>query len=113
MKAKAKDLTIIPPEGYEIDEEKSTFSKIVFKEKATTLRRAVDELGWNYNGVVEIEDRHIKFPLPNCNKEWTFSVFDAVQKFCKKHIDCYPEHSSEFDAHYLYINCDCSEFFSD
>lgn len=34
-----KEIKIIPPEGYEIDKERSTFEKIVFKEikKALTL----------------------------------------------------------------------------
>ena len=34
----AKELTISIPEGYEIDKEKSTFEKIVFKEKDTKPR---------------------------------------------------------------------------
>jgi hypothetical protein len=39
-----KEITISIPEGYEIDKEKSTFEKIVFKKKEQTLPKTWEEL---------------------------------------------------------------------
>jgi len=39
-----KTLNIEIPEGYEIDQEKSTFKKIVFKKKSETLPKTFEEL---------------------------------------------------------------------
>ena len=45
-----KSVKVTPPEGYEIDEEKSTFKEIVFKEKEKELPQSFEELksitGW-------------------------------------------------------------------
>ena len=45
-----KSVKVTPPEGYEIDEEKSTFKEIVFKEKQKELPQSFEELkdvkGW-------------------------------------------------------------------
>jgi len=39
-----KELNIIPPEGYEIDKENSTFEKIVFKKTSNNLPKTWEEL---------------------------------------------------------------------
>lgn len=40
-----KTIKIIPPEGYEVDKEKSTFSEIVFKKLEPNLPMSWEELG--------------------------------------------------------------------
>jgi len=50
---KQKEITIIPPKGYEIDKEKSTFERIVFKEKKKELPKKwedLEELSGYYTG---------------------------------------------------------------
>lgn len=45
---KTKEITVIPPEGYEIDEQNSTLQRIVFKEKVKekVLPKTWEELGF-------------------------------------------------------------------
>ena len=40
-----KTLKITPPEGYEVDKEKSTFSEIIFKKIEPNLPMSWEELG--------------------------------------------------------------------
>ena len=65
-----KELKIQIPEGYEIDKEKSTFEKIVFKEKENTKPRSWKEylelntgfdgcgINWNMDGGVQTTGLH-------------------------------------------------------
>jgi hypothetical protein len=36
----------------------------------------------------------INIPLPNCNSEWTFAVWEWARTFCKKHPGFYPNHTA-------------------
>ncbi len=53
-----KEVTISIPEGYEIDKEKSTFEKIVFKKKEQSLPKTWEELeiirGWYVEDCADI-----------------------------------------------------------
>jgi hypothetical protein len=51
-KMKPKEVTVIPPEGYEIDRENSTLERIVFKEiaKVKALPKTWEELGEEVSG---------------------------------------------------------------
>ena len=65
-----KELKITIPEGYEIDKEKSTFEKIVFKKKKNTKPRSWEEylelntgfdgcgINWNMDGGVQTTGLH-------------------------------------------------------
>ena len=52
-----KDLIITPPEGYEVDKERSTFERIVFKKKSLKYKDVTEEL-------FKIEDDCVWFVTP-------------------------------------------------
>ena len=54
-----KEIAISIPEGYEIDKEKSTFEKIVFKKKEQTLPKTWKELE-RINGFIVEDDTFLK-----------------------------------------------------
>lgn len=61
FKIMQKEIKIEIPEGYEIDEEKSSFSKIVFKKIEKELPQSFEDLeridGWYVNGVYGIVEK--------------------------------------------------------
>ena len=77
-----KEITIIQPEGYEIDKEKSTFDKIVFKKKEET------KTPWRYDNNIKISGWCIAvnsniYDIPSINyDETTYSTF-ATEKQAK------------------------------
>lgn len=80
-----KELKINVPEGYEIDEDKSTFENIVFKEKIKLPQTLGEyEAGW-FNGIVnESEFRYANqalkalYDLRNCYRQgWEPNYKDA------------------------------------
>lgn len=67
-----KEIQIVPPEGYEVDKEKSTFEKIVFKkvEEKLTYEKVADKLFTNEDHYYIDEDgniieAHIGWQCPN------------------------------------------------
>lgn len=43
---------------------------------------------------------YLAIRLPNCNKEWTFEVWDYVRKVCTidcGHYECYPVYGSDYE----------------
>lgn len=54
MELKKINVGILIPEGYEIDEEKSTFEEIVLKEKPTEVRKVWNNIGEMYGFVVDL-----------------------------------------------------------
>lgn len=44
---------------------------------------------------------HLRFP--NCNKEWTFKVFDFIEDFCKAFPGSYPQHAGSATSVYVVI----------
>jgi hypothetical protein len=70
-------------------------------EKASLLKAALEEFGkdsilhgykvltYSYQG-----REYMFVPLPNANREWTFSAFDFVKEFTQKFPECYPVHGN-------------------
>ena len=63
-----KEVKISIPEGYEIDKEKSSFEKIVFKKKGKEIKKWIDLVG---NAI----------PLGSCYIEVGGGVFPSIGKF--------------------------------
>lgn len=80
-----KELTIVPPEGYEIDKENSTLEKIVFKEIISDIPRSWNEFCQNsdtldeylINNNSEIERLNFSFRRSDYNKNLCINRTDA------------------------------------
>ena len=76
-----KEVRIAPPEGYEVDEEKSTFENIVFKKKEIKLPKTWEELervsGYFINGSSQIvEAKNVRTIRGN---EFTFPTKEEAE----------------------------------
>ena len=65
--AMKQELTITPPSGYEIDEENSTFQKIVFREIESKFPTKLEEIDrpWYIDGhgiIADVKDRYAQTP---------------------------------------------------
>ncbi len=87
-----------------------------YGELADKVLKRATEL-WNKEPTVEhssrpeLKDGHLLLPLPNCNTDWSFFVFDLAKKLYKEFgndsgTNVYPVHgggSDHNDGDYLYI----------
>ncbi len=55
------------------------------------------DVGYFKEGITVVQDKNqiifINLPLPNCNTEWTFAVWEWAKTFCEKHPAFFPNHT--------------------
>ena len=74
-----KEFKIQVPEGYEIDREKSTFEKIVFKKVENELPKSWDDLK-NIGGYYVSSQSDIKYYYENCQDSIHKNVFPTKEE---------------------------------
>lgn len=76
-----KSINIIPPEGYEIDKEKSTFEKIVFKKKNSDINNSDKQvLGYYYSYISQAIMETKPYPLKDYSLTKYFSASEKVAR---------------------------------
>lgn len=76
-----KSINIIPPEGYEIDKEKSSFEKIVFKKKNSDINNSDKQvLGYYYSSISHVIVGSTPYPLKDYNLTRHYSASEKVAR---------------------------------
>ena len=76
-----KSINIIPPEGYEVDKEKSTFEKIVFKKKNSDINNSDKQvLGYYYSAIIQEITETTPYPLKDYNLTKRYSATEKVAR---------------------------------
>ena len=76
-----KSINIIPPEGYEIDKEKSTFEKIVFKKKNSDINNSDKQvLGYYYSSISHAIVESTPYPLKDYKLTRHYSASEKVAR---------------------------------
>lgn len=76
-----KSIQITPPEGYEIDKEKSTFEKIVFKKKNGDINNSDKQvLGYYYSSVCHAIMESTSYPLKDYKLTRHYSASEKVAR---------------------------------
>ena len=92
-----------------IEELQCEVEKLKDEECLTPIEIAIKNVGKTvYNGYkVEYDGNDVKIPLPDCNNNWTFEVWDYVRRFCERYKGSYPTHYECNDnSNYQYIKFD-------
>lgn len=76
-----KSINIIPPEGYEVDKEKSTFEKIVFKKKDSDINNSDKQvLGYYYSSISDAIVESTPYPLKDYKLTRHYSASEKVAR---------------------------------
>lgn len=69
------------------------------------LIASMPEINFHMAEIAILNEREFKIKLPNCNHEWTFTVWDWVQLFCKTYPGWCPIHGdyAHLDPSYLHV----------
>lgn len=76
-----KSINIVPPEGYEVDKEKSTFEKIVFKKKNSDINNSDKQvLGYYYSSINHAIVESTPYPLKDYKLTRHYSASEKVAR---------------------------------
>lgn len=76
-----KSINIVPPEGYELDKEKSTFEKIVFKKKNSDINNSDKQvLGYYYSSISHAIVESTPYPLKDYKLTRHYSASEKVAR---------------------------------
>jgi hypothetical protein len=92
------------------DEDKEWRKNPIYYDKTTAdeIKEYIEEnpLGYADEGFeIELEDKYLKVPLPDCNTQWSLAAWRWTEDFCKHFRDMpYPVHYDGLDhANFIYI----------